>query len=178
MDKFCFLEDLELEIVDPNAAEKDRTGVESQKYFSNASGCTKISPSVIPKTTWSISMFFVEKQEHLQHNMFFGIDFLSNSICLFIEIINSFDLTDNLEYQRMRERNSHMVFFLWVEYLLLLKEKFSLHFSEIGIALKLFVEAYARVSQSSSFQNYPIENWCSLFFIRKHEEIMNGSLLN
>ncbi|CAF1259743.1 unnamed protein product [Adineta ricciae] len=40
-----------LEIVNPNAAEKDRTGIESQKYFSNSFGFTKISPSVIPKTT-------------------------------------------------------------------------------------------------------------------------------
>ncbi|CAF1196619.1 unnamed protein product [Didymodactylos carnosus] len=40
-----------LEIVNPNAADKDKTGIESQKYFSNAFGFTKISPSVIPKTT-------------------------------------------------------------------------------------------------------------------------------
>ncbi|CAF3593161.1 unnamed protein product [Rotaria sp. Silwood1] len=40
-----------LEIVNPNAAEKDKTGIESQKYFSNTFGFTKISPSVIPKTT-------------------------------------------------------------------------------------------------------------------------------
>jgi hypothetical protein len=40
-----------LEIVNPNAAERDKTGIESQKYFSNSFGFTKISPSVIPKTT-------------------------------------------------------------------------------------------------------------------------------
>ncbi|CAF4016503.1 unnamed protein product [Adineta steineri] len=40
-----------LEIVNPNAADKDKTGIESQKYFSNTFGFTKISPSVIPKTT-------------------------------------------------------------------------------------------------------------------------------
>ncbi|CAF0788507.1 unnamed protein product [Rotaria sordida] len=38
-----------LEIVNPNAVEKDKTGIESQKYFSNTFGFTKISPSVIPK---------------------------------------------------------------------------------------------------------------------------------
>jgi hypothetical protein len=40
-----------LEIINPNAIEKDKTGIESQKYFSNVSGFTKISPSVIPKIT-------------------------------------------------------------------------------------------------------------------------------
>jgi U4/U6 small nuclear ribonucleoprotein PRP31 len=40
-----------LEIVNPNAAEKDKTGIDSEKYFSNSFGFTKISPSVIPKTS-------------------------------------------------------------------------------------------------------------------------------
>jgi hypothetical protein len=30
---------------------KDKTGIESEKYFLNASGFTKNNPSVIPKTT-------------------------------------------------------------------------------------------------------------------------------
>ncbi len=50
-----------MKIVNPNAAEKDKTGIESQKYFSNSLGFTKISPSVIPKTTWFIRMVFVNK---------------------------------------------------------------------------------------------------------------------
>ncbi|CAF2895980.1 unnamed protein product [Rotaria sp. Silwood2] len=38
-----------LEIVNPNAAENDKTGIDSQKYFSKSHGFTKTSPSVIPK---------------------------------------------------------------------------------------------------------------------------------
>lgn len=40
-----------LEIVNPHAQDKDKTGIESQKYFSTSFGFTKISPSVIPKST-------------------------------------------------------------------------------------------------------------------------------
>jgi hypothetical protein len=48
-----------LEIVNPNAAGKDKTEIESQKYFSNSFGLQRLVHRLFQKTTSIIPMIFV-----------------------------------------------------------------------------------------------------------------------